>query len=299
MRNVTESTITDGVLEKFAGISDERAKTLLSAMIRHLHDFVREVEPTEEEWFAAIQFLNKAGQISDERRQEFMLLSDVLGVTILMDAINNNRKPSGATESSVLGPFYREHAPERTDIAPGQDGEETVVAGRVLDIDGKPIAGATLDVWQTAPNRLYESQDEGQPEFNLRGKIVTGADGRYAFRTVKPVSYPVPTDGPAGALLDLMERHAWRPAHLHFIVSAPGCEHVITMIFTEGDEYLDSDAVFGVKESLIVDYVEQEADELSRSLGVDGRHWRAEFDFVLAPEGASGRAQAKINSPVG
>lgn len=299
MRNVTEGTITEGVLEKFAHIPDERKKILLSAMIRHMHDFVREVEPTEDEWFAAIQFLNRAGQISDDRRQEFMLMSDVLGITILMDAINNNRKPSGATESSVLGPFYRENAPVRRDIAPDQPGEETVVCGRVTDLEGNPIEGATLDVWQTAANKLYESQDPNQPEFNLRGKMVTGADGSYSFRTVKPVSYPVPTDGPVGGLLNLMDRHAWRPAHLHFIVDAPGYDHVITMLFTEGDDYLDSDVVFGVKESLVVDYVEQDADEISRDLGVQGRHWRAEYDFVLAPEGSAGREKAKINSPVG
>ncbi len=263
MRNLTEANLTDAVLARLSDCPDPRLKAVSGALIRHLHAFIREVEPTPEEWFAGIRFLTDTGQICDAKRQEYILLSDTLGVSMLVDAIQN-RKPAGATESSVLGPFYVEGAPEvhsGADLAPGES-PGVWVSGRVLDLQGQPIAGALLDVWQTAPNGLYHVQDAHQPEHHLCGKVQADAEGRYRFRTLKPVSYPIPTDGPVGALLERLGRHPYRPAHIHFIVSAPGFLPVTTQLFSEGDPYLESDAVFGVKHSLVIDY-RPEAGELA------------------------------------
>jgi hydroxyquinol 1,2-dioxygenase len=257
MRNLTEANLTDAVVAKLATCANPRLKQILTAVIRHAHAFVREVELTEAEWLEGIKFLTTTGQTCDDKRQEFILLSDVLGVSMLMDAINH-RKPTGATESTVLGPFYIEGAPDLplgSDIAGKSPGEAAIVSGRVVTTEGKPIAGAVLDVWQTASNGLYSSQDPNQDLYNLRGRFRSDADGRYNFRTIKPVSYPVPTDGPVGDILRAMGRHPYRPAHIHFIVTAPGYEGVATHLFAEGDPYLESDAVFGVKGSLVVKFM--------------------------------------------
>lgn len=268
-----EDAITRAVLERLE--EDGRTREVLRALTRHLHAFIREIEPTEAEWHAAIRFLTETGRKCDDRRQEFILLSDTLGATTLIDAINN-RKPAGATESSVLGPFYREGAPARAngaDLADGAaEGARVLVAGRVTDLDGAPIAGATLDVWQTAPNAEYAAMDPGQPEFNLCGRIEAGADGRYSFRTRKPVSYTIPGDGPVGAMLKAAGRHNWRPAHIHFKVSATGYRTLVTQLFTDDDPCLESDAVFGVKDSLVVHYAPAD----------DG--FRVDYDFVMEPE---------------
>ncbi|MCM0043560.1 MAG: intradiol ring-cleavage dioxygenase [Burkholderiaceae bacterium] len=272
MRNLTEHNLTDAVLARLQECDDPRLKQVMDALIRHLHAFVREIEPTPDEWMAGIQFLTATGHQCDNVRQEFILLSDTLGVSILMDAINN-RKPAGATESSVLGPFYQDGAPEQdtgADLAPGE-GPGVVVSGRVTDLAGRPLANAVLDVWQTAPNGLYHMQDSGAQAFHLCGKVHTAADGSYCFRTLKPVSYAIPTDGPVGHLLGKLGRHPYRPAHIHFIVSAPGFKPVVTQLFAEGDSYLESDAVFGVKHSLVVD-IERDGDE-----------WKVAYDFVLEP----------------
>jgi len=274
MRNLTEENLTDAVLGRLNECGNPRLKQVVASLIRHLHGFVRDVEPTPEEWFAGIRFLTETGQICDDKRQEYILLSDTMGVSMLVDAINN-RKPAGATESSVLGPFYVEGAPEVSngaDLAPGE-GPGVTVRGTVRSIDGKPLPGAVLDVWQTAPNGFYHVQDSGQPEYHLCGKVAAGADGRYSFRTLKPVSYPIPTDGPVGKLLAGLGRHPYRPAHIHFIVSAPGYKPVVTQIFTEGDTYLESDAVFGVKNSLVVDYKQT------------GNEWTVDYDWALEPDG--------------
>lgn len=268
-----EGAITRAVLERLE--EDGRTREVLRALTRHLHAFIREIEPTEAEWHTAIRFLTETGRKCDDRRQEFILLSDTLGATMLIDAINN-RKPAGATESSVLGPFYREGAPARAngaDLADGAaEGARVLVAGRVTDLDGAPIAGATLDVWQTAPNAEYAAMDPGQPEFNLCGRIEAGADGRYSFRTRKPVSYTIPGDGPVGAMLKAVGRHNWRPAHIHFKVSATGYRTLVTQLFTDDDPYLESDAVFGVKDSLVIHYAP-----------ADGG-FRVDYDFVMEPE---------------
>jgi hydroxyquinol 1,2-dioxygenase len=273
-RNLSEADLTDAVLARLARCEDARFKEIMTSLIRHLHAFVREVELTEAEWLEGIRFLTATGQKCDADRQEYILLSDVLGVSMLVDALAH-KKPTGATESTVLGPFYIEGAPELetgADICKSAGGEPTTVRGRVLSLDGKPIAGAVLDVWQTAANSLYSSQDPAQECYNMRGRFRSDAEGRYRFRTVKPVSYPVPTDGPVGRILNAMGRHPMRPAHIHFIVSAPDHETVATHIFAKGDRYLDSDVVFAVKNSLVADF---------RPKG-DGT-LEVRYDFVLKP----------------
>ena len=253
-----EDKITQEAIERLETGAEGRVRDIMISLTRHLHGFIREIEPTEEEWLAAIKFLTATGKKCDDQRQEFILLSDTLGATMLVDAINN-RKPSGATESSVLGPFYREGAPDYesgADLAEGEtDGERVLVSGKVTDLGGAPIAGAVLDIWQTAPNAEYAAQDSSGISFNLCGRLTTGGDGRYSFRTRKPVSYTVPGDGPVGAMLEAAGRHNWRPAHIHFKLSASGYETLVTQLFTDDDPYLGSDAVFGVKDSLVVHYV--------------------------------------------
>jgi hydroxyquinol 1,2-dioxygenase len=281
MRNLSETTLTDAVLARLAGANDARFKQVMSSLIKHLHAFVRDVELTEAEWFKAIRFLTATGQKCDDKRQEFILLSDTLGVSMLVDAINH-RKPDGATETTVLGPFYvsgSRELPMWANIAENCAGMRCYVSGRVLDVDGKPIANALLDVWQTDAEGFYDVQ---KPNASFaRGKFVTGADGRYGFHTVKPASYPIPTDGPVGEMLLAMGRHPYRPAHIHLIVSAPSCEKVATHIFVNGDPYLGSDAVFGVKDSLVVDFRDHLAGPTP-----DGRKsavpfCTAEYDFKL------------------
>ena len=257
MRNLTEANLTDTVIAKIDARADARFRTVAESLIRHLHAFVRETELTEAEWFAGIQFLTATGHKSDDRRQEFILLSDTLGVSMLVDAINH-RKPGGASETTVLGPFHRAGAPELplwSNIAAGLPGEPTFLSGRVQDIAGRPLAGAVLDVWQTDSEGLYDVQRPGGGAAYARGRFTTGADGRYGVRTVKPVSYAIPTDGPVGVMLAAMGRHPFRPAHVHLIVSAPGFAPVTTHLFVAGDPYLDTDAVFAVKQSLIVDFI--------------------------------------------
>jgi len=283
----TEANSEEAVIARLENCDDPRFKEVMVSAIRHLHAFVKEVEPTVEEWTQAIQFLTATGQICDNKRQEWILASDTLGISMLVDAINH-RKPPGSTESTVLGPFHVEGAQELamgSDICKDGKGEPCVVVGRVLDPDGDPVKDAILDVWQTNGDGFYDVQQPGlQPDLNLRGKFRTGADGRYWLRTVKPVSYPIPTDGPVGKMLEKMGRHAYRPAHIHFIVSAPGFEPVTTHIFLEGDEYIESDAVFGVKDSLVVPFVQKTAAETPEEETLSGPFWRADFDFGLKQE---------------
>lgn len=283
MSNLTEQNLVDAVLEKLQGAKDPRFKQVMTSLIKHLHAFVRETELTEAEWFRGIQFLTATGQKCDGKRQEYILLSDTLGVSMLVDAINH-RKPGGATETTVLGPFYIPGAkdmPMWADIATDAPGEPAYVFGRVFDVGGKPIAGATIDVWQTDGEGYYDVQRPGGNESYARGKFTTAVDGRYGFRTVKPVSYPVPTDGPVGKMLLGMGRHPYRPAHVHAIVSAPGYEKVATHLFVEGDAYLDSDAVFGVKHSLVVDFKSHPAGPTPDGGKSTAPFCTAEYDFRL------------------
>lgn len=285
MSNNTEEEITQNVLASLTNTPNPRLKQVMTALISHLHAFVREVDLTPEEWMQAIQFLTRTGQICDEKRQEFILLSDITGTSMLVDAINH-RLAQGATESTVFGPFYREGAPELplgADISQDGRGEPVVVSGRVHSIDGAPVPGALLDIWETDENGLYEQQDPNQPEMNLRGKFRADHEGRYSFVGIKPVSYPIPDDGPVGQLLRAMGRHPFRPAHIHLLISAEGFVPLTTHLFVKGDPYLASDAVFGTKDSLIVDFVRHTSAEEAARYGVRTPFYTVAFDFVLQP----------------
>lgn len=285
MSNNTEEQLTQNVLESIANTPDARLKTVMTSLIQHLHAFVREVDLTQEEWESGIQFLTKTGQMCDDRRQEFILLSDTLGVSMLVDAINH-RTPDNATESTVFGPFYREGArelPMGATISMDGRGEPAVVMGRVLTTDGRPIAHALLDVWETDENGLYEQQDPEQPDMNLRGKFHTDSEGHYRFVGIKPVSYAIPDDGPVGQLLRATNRHPYRPAHIHMLVSAPGFASLTTHLFVSGDPYLDSDAVFGTKDSLVVDFVRHDSAEEAERYHVTTPFYTVVYDFVLKP----------------
>ena len=284
----TEENSIEVVTGRNIDAKNERVRTVMDVIIRKLHEAVKEIEPTQKEWFEAIQFLTRVGHMCDEWRQEFILLSDVLGVSMLVDAINN-RKPSGASESTVLGPFHVAGAPELpmgANICLDQKGENMVIHGHVRDVEGKPIAGATLDVWQANDEGFYDVQQKGiQPDFNLRGLFRTGPDGSYWFRAVKPKYYPIPHDGPVGQLLGELGRHPNRPAHLHFILKADGYQPLTTHIFDPEDPYINSDAVFGVKKSLLAGFRRVNDPERARTLGFDDEFWEVEYEFVLAQAG--------------
>jgi catechol 1,2-dioxygenase len=274
----TSEQITETVLKAVSATPNPRTRQIVEALVRHAHDFAREVRLQPEECLYAAEFLKRCGEVSDASRHEFILLSDVLGITMVLDTMAAD-VPGGALEPSVLGPFYRAGAPIEPNGGTisrggGADGEPTHVAGRVLDSDGNPIAGAELDVWGTNANGLYENVDPSQPDYNLRGRFVTESDGSFEFWTVKPVSYPIPVDGPVGELLAATNRSNMRPAHLHVIASANGYRTVVTELYTDDDEYLDRDAVFGVKGSLVVHY--------ERVTG-DRPHWELRRDLVLTP----------------
>ena len=274
----TEETAADAVVESFAATTDLRLRELLSSLVRHLHAFVRDTEPTIAEWERAIDFLTAAGQKCDAERQEFILLSDVLGISMLVETINN-RKTAGATESTVLGPFHMVASPRRAlgdTIDLVGTGPQCVLEGRVLSADGTPLPGAVLDVWQANDQGFYDvQQPDVQPPGNGRGLFTAGQDGAYWFRTIVPTHYPIPTDGPVGTLLEATKRHPYRPAHVHFIVTAPGHRPLTTHIFVAGSPYIESDAVFAVKKSLITEFTP--ADDPNQPA-------RAIFDIVLQPE---------------
>ena len=271
----TEENSAEVVNSRMGSDVDPRIRQIMHSLVSHLHAFIKDVEPTTDEWETAIDFLTKAGQICSDARQEYILLSDVLGVSMLVDAINH-RRPDGATENTVFGPFHVEGAPERAmgdNISLDGKGESCLFEGRVLDIDGNPVEGALVDVWSDNADGFYDVQQPSvQPEWNNRGVFRTGPDGRYRFRGIKPVSYPIPDDGPVGKMLERIHRHPWRPAHMHFLVTAEGYEPVTTHTFVEGDSFLESDAVFGVKETLIVPFKRSE---------VGDTRWTSQFDFVL------------------
>lgn len=281
----TEENSADVVVAQIADTTEPRLAEVIGAITRHLHAAVKEIEPTQEEWLQAIMFLTKTGQMSDDWRQEFILLSDIFGVSMLVDAVNN-RKPSGASESTVLGPFHVPDVPESpmgSNICLDGKGHPMLIKGRIINTEGQPIEGTKIDVWQTNDDGFYDVQQKGiQPDFNLRGVFRTGSDGNYTFWGAKPRFYPIPDDGPVGKLLGSLGRHPYRPAHLHYILEAEGYETLITHIFDPDDKYIHSDAVFGVKESLLAKFDLIEDPDRIASEGAEGPFYEVVHDFVLA-----------------
>ena len=281
--------ITRDAIASFDGTEDGRLRELMQALTRYLHAFVSEVRLTQQEWQQAINVLTQTGAITDERRQEFILWSDALGVSMLVDALAVERPP-GATESTVVGPFWARGAPVRgygDSIGERRSGMPVRVRGRILGTDGAAIAGAAIEVWQNDTNELYSVQDPDAPEGHLRGRFVSEDDGRYAFVGVRPVPYRIPYDGPVGEMLEATGRHPWRPAHIHIAVSAHGYEPLATHIFDAESPYLDSDAVFAVKPSLIRSFERRQPDDVDAPDGVAGT-WYAvdDLDIVLVEERA-------------
>lgn len=273
----TEQNSVETVNGRTGPNADPRLAHVMASLVRHLHNFVREVELTQDEWEIGIDFLTRTGQICTHERQEFILLSDTLGVSMLVDAINNRRTPP-ATENTVFGPFHVEGCPVRQmgdSICLDGKGETCLFAGRVTDLDGKPISGARIDVWSDNADGYYDVQQPGiQPQWNNRGVFVTGDDGQYSFVGIKPVSYPIPDDGPVGAMLAGLDRHPYRPAHMHYMVRAEGFQKLVTHTFVGRDKYLESDAVFGVKQTLVAPFTKLDGEKTE---------WRSDYDFVLMP----------------
>jgi hydroxyquinol 1,2-dioxygenase len=284
MRDFDENNITAAVIDRFKNTPDPRLKEIITSLVQHLHDFVRDVEPTEAEWWKAIEYLTRTGQLCTDRRQEFILLSDTLGVSMLVDAINH-RFAEGATETTVLGPFYIQNPPEASfgaDIHGAAKGEPLYIDGSILSQDGKPVANAIVDVWHSDAEGFYDVQKTELDEPTLRARFHSDAQGRFRFWTILPRYYPIPNDGTVGEMLQATARHPYRPAHVHFKIIADGHETLVTHLFVDGDQYLDSDAVFAVKNSLIRNFTHQ-----APGIAPDGRKmetpWRKlHSDFVLS-----------------
>lgn len=289
MRNVSKDNITDIFLSYFDKDTDPRLREIMESLTRHLHAFALETRLTHDEWMQGLDTLRQAGRITTPERDEFVLLSDVLGLSSLVDMMHSS---DGGTSSSVLGPFHLSNSPPKplgADLKGEHGGELILVRGQVRDVQGQPIPGATLDVWQTAPNGLYSSQDPQQSRFDFHALFTSDEQGHYHFTTARPVSYTVPVDGPVGELLKATGRHPWRPSHLHYIVKAAGFRTLVTEVFPDDDPYLDEDTVFGVREDLIMRYVPQSAEQFpvsgfDMSGRVDGDYLLVEFDLVLSPE---------------
>ncbi len=283
MREFDEASITRAVIERLSDCKDPRFVRVMSSLITRIHDFVRDVKLTEAEWLEAIQFLTDVGQTCTEKRQEFILLSDTLGISVLVITLNH---PTGGetTDSTVLGPFYWEGAPELargSNLAQGVKGEPAFYSGRVLGADGAPLANATLDIWSGDGDGLYDMQI-AESGMKARGRIRTDKEGRYWFRSIKPTFYPVPTDGPVGRMLRKMGRHPNRPGHIHMIVSAPGHSSVTTHLFVADSDYLDSDAVFGTKESLVVGFERHPAGVAPDGSRLETPFYTVDYEFRLA-----------------
>ena len=285
MRDFNEHTITQAVIERFADTPDPRLKSILTSLISHLHGFVREIEPSFDEWMAAIQFLTRTGQTCTDKRQEFILLSDTLGVSMLVDTINH-RMPEGTTETTVMGPFYVTNPPDfpgGADISGGAKGQPLHAEINVASANGQPVADAVVDVWQSDDDGYYDVQHPNG-DLTLRARFRTDSDGRLTFWSILPSSYPIPDDGPVGDMLRASKRHPFRPAHVHFMITAPAHETLVTHVFVDGDQYLNSDPVFGVKESLVTTF-----EQRGPSRAPDGRSmagpWRSlRYDFALKPK---------------
>jgi len=291
----TIDTITDQAVARWKTAHDPRTAEIMTAAVRHLHAFAKEVKLTQAEWMAGLQFLARVGQWTTEARGENILLSDVLGVSMLA-VMMNDRLPKGATPHTVLGPFYVEGSPELPaggDMAEGVAGLPCYIHGKVSDMQGRPVAGAVLDMWQADEEGVYEVQLEHHEGPYLRGVFHSGPDGRYLVKTIAPKGYTIPMDGPVGDLIRMTDISHFRPAHVHFIISAPGCETIITHLFKRGGEYLENDVVFGVKAELIADFVLHPPGVAPGGERCDSEFWTIEYDFVLAPaQGAAAKEKA-------
>jgi hydroxyquinol 1,2-dioxygenase len=288
MAYASEEKHTKAVLKRWEDIPDPRLREVMQAAIKHLHAFVSEVRPTGAEWFKAIEFLTQTGQKCDDKRQEFILASDIFGVSMLVDDINN-RRVAGATPSTVEGPFHIPDAPEFThggSMAKGAPGIPCFVSGTVKGLDGRPIAGAMLDLWQTDGEGLYEEQRRTVEPW-MRGIYHTQADGSYSVRTVAPISYTIPMDGPVGALMARTDMSHMRPAHIHFAISAPGYHYLVTHLFQKGDAFIENDVVYGVKDALIVEFVKKPPGKASNGEMVDTPFYEVKYDFVLEQKQAA------------
>ncbi len=288
-RNLANEELTQAVLGSFSGCRSERFREVIQSLVRHLHAFASEVELTEEEWFAGIDFLTQTGHITDDKRQEFILLSDVLGLSMLVVGLNHG-KPSTATPSTVFGPFFVQGSPpfaNGDDIANGAPGEPCLVRGRVISVSGEAVSGAHIEVWEADEDGFYDVQHDDLQEPRGRGHLYASDDGRYWFWSVKPTAYPIPVDGPVGGLLASSNRSPMRPAHIHFMVTAPGYQTVTTHVFADGDPYLDSDAVFGVKSELIVPLIRHQPGCAADGRNLDVPYWSITYDIVLAQDDAT------------
>ena len=291
MPYVTEQNLTDVVLDRWKNIPDPRLRQVMGSLIKHLHGFVRDIEPTEKEWAAAIDFLTRIGKMCDDKRQEFILFSDVMGVSMLVDSLNH-RLASGATPTTVEGPFHVANAPEVADggnMAKGAPGVPCFVVGKVRDLDGKAVGGATLDLWQTDGEGFYEAQRDVTEPW-MRGLYKTRPDGSYVIRTVAPIGYTIPMDGPIGELVKKTTISPMRPAHIHFCVESPGYHRVVTHLFQRGCPYIETDVVYGVKEPLIVDFVEKPAGVAPNGEKIDTPFYVINYDFVLQKSAAKAAA---------
>jgi hydroxyquinol 1,2-dioxygenase len=288
MPYVTEDNLTDVALERWKDIPDPRLRQIMQSLIKHVHGFVREIEPTQEEWAAAIDWLTRTGKLCSEKRQEFILSSDVLGVSMLVDAINH-RRPSGATPSTVEGPFHVPNAPPIAnggDMAKGAPGIPCFITGTVRGLDGEPIGGAVLDLWQTDGEGLYEDQRDVSGPW-MRGLYRSQGDGSYVIRTVAPIAYTIPMDGTVGELMERTNISHMRPAHIHFAIGAPGYHGCVTHLFQRGDEFIETDVVYGVKEPLIVDFVERPPGKAPTGEVVSTPFFEIKYDFVLQKAAAA------------
>jgi hydroxyquinol 1,2-dioxygenase len=285
MREFDEKNLTQAVIGRLSECDDPRFKRIMTSLITHVHDFVREVHLSESEWLTAIQFLTEVGKTCTDKRQEFILLSDTLGVSVLVITLNHPAD-QGSVESTVLGPFYWEGAPDLprgSNLAAGVQGEPAFYSGRVLGESGQPLENALLDIWSGDGEGSYDMQIPGEAGMKARGRIRTDSEGRYWFRSIKPTFYPVPTDGPVGSMLRKMGRHPYRPGHIHMIVSAPGHLAVTTHLFVAQSEYLDSDAVFGMKESLVAQFARHPPGVGPNGERVETPFYTVNYDFRLRP----------------
>ncbi|WP_407364326.1 intradiol ring-cleavage dioxygenase (plasmid) [Pseudomonas luteola] len=285
MRNLDEKTVTQAVIARNSGTPNPRLHEVMTALVQHLHSFAREVQLTEEEWEYGIDFLTRVGQMCSATRQEFILLSDTLGLSTLVIA-QNHRKPVGCTEATVFGPFHVQGAPHYdlgADISNGLPGSPWFVQGVVKSIDGSTIPHAVLEVWQADDEGFYDVQNPEMLEHQGRAVLQADEKGAFHFKTIVPQPYPIPHDGPVGQMLQALNRHPWRPAHLHFMITADGYERLVTHIFKKGCQYLDSDAVFGVRSSLIADWVRHEPGVAPDGQHYDTAFYTLNFDFVLNP----------------